>query len=140
MMAKITKGSSFGGTVRYIIDPKKNTELLASEGLRLKDIDTIIDSFEIQRTLNPRIAKPVGHISLDFSAQDRDKLNSVKMVTIAMDYMKRMGIENTQFIIGRHHDKQHPHIHILYNCSCHRNFSYLVFFFSTNTLQSIPCV
>ena len=38
------------------------------------------------------------------------------MVTIAMDYMKRMGIENTQFIIGRHHDKQHPHIHILYNC------------------------
>jgi hypothetical protein len=26
-----------------------------------------------------------------------------------------MGIRNTQFIIGRHHDKQHPHIHIIFN-------------------------
>jgi hypothetical protein len=29
--------------------------------------------------------------------------------------MKRMGINNTQFIIGRHYDKEHPHLHIVYN-------------------------
>lgn len=32
MMAKITKGSAFAGAVKYIFDPKKQTELLAAEG------------------------------------------------------------------------------------------------------------
>ena len=29
--------------------------------------------------------------------------------------MKLMGIENTQFIIARHTDRDHPHCHIVYN-------------------------
>ena len=29
--------------------------------------------------------------------------------------MRRMGIKNTQFVIFRHHDQPHPHIHIVYN-------------------------
>lgn len=115
MMAKITKGSSFGGAVKYILDSKKQTELLGTDGLRLKSLDSITRSFEAQARLNPRVARSVGHISLDFSAQDRDKLDNATMVKIAMDYMKRMGIQETQFIIGRHHDREHPHIHLLYN-------------------------
>lgn len=114
-MAKITKGSSFGGAVKYILDPKKQTELLGAEGIRLKDYDSITRSFELQTRLNPRVSRSVGHISLDFSAQDSGKLNSVMMVQIALEYMKLMGIRDTQFIIGRHYDKEHPHIHLLYN-------------------------
>jgi hypothetical protein len=57
----------------------------------------------------------VGHISLDFSAQDRNKLTNEKMVQIAKEYMTKMGIINTQYIIGRHYDKEHPHIHIVFN-------------------------
>ncbi len=37
------------------------------------------------------------------------------MGQIARDYMKQMGIENTQYIIARHFDKEHPHIHLVYN-------------------------
>jgi hypothetical protein len=29
--------------------------------------------------------------------------------------MTKMGITNTQYIIGRHFDKEHPHIHIVFN-------------------------
>ncbi|MDO5570184.1 MAG: relaxase/mobilization nuclease domain-containing protein [Bacteroidales bacterium] len=115
MMAKIVKGASFGGVVKYILDPQKQTNLLDSDGVRLKTIDTIAQSFETQRELNPRVSRPVGHISLDFSAQDRGKLTDQIMTRIAHDYMSRMGIVNTQFIIGRHHDKEHPHLHIAFN-------------------------
>lgn len=115
MIAKITKGSNFAGVLRYILNPDKHAELIDSSGVRLKDIDTIIQSFERQKELNPRIGKPVGHISLDFSAQDMDKLTNETMVRIARDYMSRMGITDTQYIIGRHYDKDHPHIHIAYN-------------------------
>lgn len=115
MMAKIVKGTSFSGVVKYILDPEKQTDLLAADGVRLKNLDSIAQSFDAQRELNSRVSKPVGHISLDFSAQDRDKLSNEVMARIAHDYMSLMGIVNTQFIIGRHHDKEHPHLHIAFN-------------------------
>ena len=37
------------------------------------------------------------------------------MVKLSLEYMDRMGIKNTQFIIVRHLDKEHPHCHIVYN-------------------------
>ena len=37
------------------------------------------------------------------------------MVQIAREYMERMGIKDTQYIIGRHFDKEHPHAHIAFN-------------------------
>ena len=115
MMAKIVKGTSFSGVVKYILDPEKQTNLLAADGVRLKTLGSIAQSFEAQRELNSRVSKPVGHISLDFSAQDRTKLSDEVMAHIAHDYMSRMGIVNTQYIIGRHHDKEHPHLHIAFN-------------------------
>ena len=115
MIAKITKGKSFKGVVNYILDKAKQTELLVAEGVRHKSRESIIRSFVTQTELNPRVAKTVGHISLDFSAQDRDKLTNAKMVQIANEYLNAMGITNTQYIIARHNDKEHPHIHIVFN-------------------------
>jgi hypothetical protein len=115
MIAKIVKGKSFKGVVNYILDEAKKTELLAAEGVRHESRESIIRSFVTQTGLNPKVSKTVGHISLDFSAQDRDKLTNTKMIQIAKEYLSAMGIVNTQYIIGRHHDKEHPHIHIVFN-------------------------
>lgn len=37
------------------------------------------------------------------------------MVEIARKWMERMGIRNTQYIIARHYDTQHPHCHLVFN-------------------------
>jgi len=37
------------------------------------------------------------------------------MVERAIEYMEKMNIRNTQFVIVRHNDKEHPHAHIIYN-------------------------
>ena len=37
------------------------------------------------------------------------------MAQMAREYMEKMGIKDTQYIIGRHFDKEHPHIHIAFN-------------------------
>jgi len=115
MVAKIVKGKSFKGVLNYVLDKAKQTELIAANDVRLKSRELIIRSFITQTGLNPKVSKPVGHISLDFSAQDGDKLTNAKMVQIAKEYMTKMGIFNTQYIIGRHYDKEHPHIHIVFN-------------------------
>ena len=114
-MAKITKGSSFKGVVKYVIDEKKKTQILDMDGLRLKSLSSVIDGFVTQAGMNGRVSKPVGHISLDFSAQDKEKLTNEIMVRITRDYMKRMGITDTQYIIARHFDREHPHIHLVFN-------------------------
>ena len=85
------------------------------DGLRLKSLSSVIDGFVTQAGMNGRVSKPVGHISLDFSAQDKEKLTNEIMVRITRDYMKRMGITDTQYIIARHFDREHPHIHLVFN-------------------------
>ena len=115
MIAKIVKGHDFKGVVNYVLDQGKGTQLLDSLGVRLKDQQSIVQSFTFQAEMNPRIKKPVGHISLDFSAQDKQKLANKLMIEISREYMQRMGIENTQYIIARHYDKEHPHVHLVFN-------------------------
>ena len=114
MIAKIVQGRGFQGAVNYILD-KENASLLYAEGVRLKDKESIIHSFIVQHKLNPNISKPVAHISLDFSVQDKSRLTDRFMVDVAHEYMKKMGYRDTQYIIARHHDTDHPHIHLVIN-------------------------
>ncbi len=116
MMAKIVKGSDFKGVVDYILDKNKGTRIVACDGLFMENRDTIAMSFNIQSQMNGKVAKPVGHIALSFSKEDEQRLTDRAMASIALEYMERAGIRNTQFFIARHFDKEHPHVHIAYNC------------------------
>ncbi len=98
MMAKITKGRDFGGAVRYITQDKKEAKLLDSKGVLTADKQSIIDSFRLQSQLRPDVKVMVGHISLDFSKEDVDKVDDNLMRKVADDYMRRMHIQNTQYI------------------------------------------
>jgi hypothetical protein len=115
MIAKIVVGSDFRGANSYIIDNRKNAEIIDSEGVHLKDNNSIIDSFNTQLGLNPKITKPVYHISLNFSVQDLDFMSNENLKTIVQDYMKMMNICNTQYVAVRHYDKEHPHLHLCIN-------------------------
>ena len=115
MIAKIVKGSGFREVTGYIIDSKKNARIIAHAGLFIEDVTTITKYFEAQAGMNPKVSRPVGHIALGFSKEDESRLTSRIMAEIALEYMERMGIRNTQFFIARHFDKEHPHIHIAYN-------------------------
>lgn len=115
MIAKITKGSSFRGVVNYILDKEKDAKILVCDGLFAEDKDTIAMSFEAQSKMNPKVTKFVGHISLAFSKEDEHRLTDRAMVGIALEYLKGMGINDTQVLIVRHFDKEHPHVHIAFN-------------------------
>ena len=115
MIAKIVKGSGFREVTGYIIDRKKDATIIAHTGLFIEDVATITKAFEAQADMNPKVSRPVGHIALGFSKEDKNWLTNRIMEEIAIEYMGRMGIRNTQFFIARHFDKKHPHVHIAYN-------------------------
>jgi hypothetical protein len=115
MMAKITKGKTFGGCVRYVLNEEK-AYLLASSGVHESDPEQMINDFKLQALLNPKVKNVVGHISLNFPVEDsRMATDDGKMLEIAREYMDKMGIKNTQYIIARHTDKDHHHCHIVFN-------------------------
>ena len=118
MIAKIIKGSNFKGVVSYILDKEKDARILVCDGLFAENKETIAGSFEAQARMNPRVTKPVGHIALAFSAfskEDEHRLTDRAMAGIALEYLKAMGIKDTQILIVRHFDKEHPHVHIAFN-------------------------
>ena len=57
----------------------------------------------------------MGHIALSWSVNDVAKLNDEEMVMLAKEYLQKMKIQDTQYLIVKHLDKEHPHIHIVYN-------------------------
>ena len=115
MIGKQTKGTSFGGCVRYVLKEKKS-KLLEAVGVDGSP-EQMAEQFELQALLNDKVKNIVGHTSLNFSPEDGERLKSddALMLQIAHDYMKLMGIENTQYIIARHIDREHPHCHIVFN-------------------------
>ena len=115
MIAKIIKGSNFKGVVSYILDKEKEAKILVCDGLFAENKETIADSFEAQTRMNPKVTKPVGHIALAFSKEDEHRLTDRAMAGIALEYLNAMGITDTQILIVRHFDKEHPHVHIAFN-------------------------
>ena len=115
MIAKIVTGKSFGGAVRYLLEKSGHARMLDSDGIDTRSIKDMIGSFNFQRKARPEKAEVVGHISLSFHKNDAPRLTDEFMTELAREYMQRMGITDTQHMIVRHTDTEHPHLHILYN-------------------------
>lgn len=114
MMGKIVIGKSFGGCIRYVTE-KEGAQVLYADGIRMENNKQMIHDFNMQRKLSPSLGQAVGHISLNWSEEDKGKLSPEKMVEMAMEYLAKMKIKDTQVLIVQHHDANHPHIHIVYN-------------------------
>jgi len=114
MIGKPIIGKSFGGCVRYLLN-REEAFILDAEGVRIKNSSTITRDFNMQRSMNPRLSKAVGHTVLSWSKADMPLLDDEKMCGIAKEYMDAMGITDTQFVTVKHTDRQHPHLHIIYN-------------------------
>ena len=113
MIGKIISGSSFSGTVGYVM--KEKSRILEAEGIVPPDAKRMAEDFKDQTLLNPRLKNTVGHISLSFSPKDAPRMTDALMTQIAKEYMQKMGITDTQYLLVRHLDQPHPHCHLVCN-------------------------
>ena len=110
MVGKVISGSSFSGTVGYVM--KKESRILEAEGIMPPEVKDMAQDFKDQTLLNPRLKNTVGHISLSFSPKDAPRMTDALMTQIAKEYMQKMGITDTQYLLARHLDQPHPHCHL----------------------------
>ena len=113
MVGKVISGSSFSGTVGYVM--KEESRILEAEGIMPPEVKDMVQDFKDQTLLNPRLKNTVGHISLSFSPKDVPRMTDALMTQIAKEYMQTMGITDTQYLLVRHLDQPHPHCHLVYN-------------------------
>ena len=116
MIAKIIKGTNFSGVVSYMLSKHEGqVKVLQTNGVRSSLPNDIAHDFNLQASMRPSVQKPVCHTILSFSAHDSERLTDATMVKIANEYLHEMGYGDTQSLIVRHSDRQHPHLHICIN-------------------------
>ena len=113
MISKVVRGKTFYGACRYVCGNEKRAITLEAEGVRDYDYREMARDFEAQHSLRPSLGKPVFHGILSF--YPGEKPADETMVRIARSYLKELGIRDTQYVITKHTDKDHLHLHILAN-------------------------
>lgn len=91
---------------------KNRTEMIALNQCN-GAVQELIKQFNQVRTLNPKLSKPVLHITLSLSPNER--LSKGKLMEIAEQCAKEFGFSNNQYIAVQHLDTEHQHMHIVAN-------------------------
>lgn len=65
--------------------------------------------------LRPRVIKPGVHSVIAMHPDDKEKVTNQMLVEIVKEFRQRMGLEQAQTVVWRHHDTAHPHVHCLLN-------------------------
>ncbi|MBT2564693.1 relaxase/mobilization nuclease domain-containing protein [Pedobacter sp. ISL-68] len=88
------------GAENYPIDPDKMS-------LTMK-----LNRFLKQMELNENVKRNSVHISLNFDVSE-SHLSQEKLLSIAEDYMEKIGFGKQPFLVYQHYDAGHPHIHLV---------------------------
>lgn len=114
MIAKQIKGKDFYGLLAY--NQKKvglDRASVLDANIDLGSAVEMSKEFNLVRQLRPRLGKAVYHVSLNLPPDE--KMNDKNFVSMGLDYLKGMGFDDNQYIIYRHDDQSHQHIHIVAN-------------------------
>jgi hypothetical protein len=117
MVAKITIPRSIEAALNYNEKKvEKGTACCLYADNYRKDITEMnfyekLIRFKELNELNDRAATKTLHVSLNFSPSE--KLSDNRLVTIANDYMEKIGFGQQPFLVYKHEDAGHPHIHIV---------------------------
>ena len=111
MIAKAVKGTGFRGALAYDLAPEKGALLdtnLAGETPR-----ELAAEFGAIRALRPTLGKAVLHVSL--TAAPGEQLSDDQWRDIGQQYLAGMGFSDHQYVLTRHTDTAHDHIHLVAN-------------------------
>lgn len=117
MVAKITTPKSIEAALNYNEKKvQKGVAVCLHAANYLKDSKEMnfyqkLAGFERLNSLNDRATTKTLHVSLNFDPSE--KLSENKLLQIASDYMEKIGFGKQPYLVYKHEDAGHPHIHIV---------------------------
>lgn len=111
MIAKAIKGRGFRGVLAY--DLGKEQARVIDTNMTGRTPRELAQEFGAVRKLRPGLGKAVLHVSL--SAAPGEQLSDGQWAQIAGRYLAGMGLDDNQYLLTRHADTRHEHVHLLVN-------------------------
>ncbi|MGA9380277.1 MAG: relaxase/mobilization nuclease domain-containing protein, partial [Phormidium sp.] len=114
MIGKQIKGKGFRGCLDYVLG-KKGAYIIGGT-MCGQTAEALSTEFAITRQLKPHLKMAVFHATLSVDSReklDSDVENERRWCSVANDYMKAMEFDNSQYVVVKHTDTQHDHIHIV---------------------------
>ena len=109
MIAKMSKGRGFRGALNYDLAEGKGYRL--DSNMAGQTPRELAAEFGQVRALRPRLTRAVTHVSI--AAAPGEHLSDEQWTQIGQRWLAEMGYNDNQYIITRHTDTEHEHIHIL---------------------------
>lgn len=111
MIANAIKGKGFRGALDY--DLGKEQGRLIDTNMEGQTPRALAKEFGEIRKLRPTLGKAVLHVSL--SAAPGEHLSDATWTHIGQRYLAGMGLTGNQYVVTRHEDTDHEHIHLVVN-------------------------
>jgi hypothetical protein len=111
LIPKAIKGNGFRGALEY--DLSKEHGRLIDTNMEGAGPRELAREFGEIRKLRPNLGRAVLHVSL--SAAPGEHLTDAQWIEIGQRYLHGMGLDDNQYLITRHNDTEHEHIHLLVN-------------------------
>lgn len=109
MIAKIIKGKGFRGALEY--DLREEKGWLLDTNMAGDNPRELATEFGATRALRPNLTNAVCHMSVSIAPNER--LSGEQWKDIAHKTLSGMGFGHSQYVVTKHEDTDHPHIHIL---------------------------
>ena len=113
VIGSISEGRGFKGCLKYLLEKEKG-ELIGGNMVG-QTPQELAKEFKLSRQLNPTIQRPVFHVSISLVNRPdyRESLSDQRWNSVAQKYLERMGFDDNQYVVVRHHDTDHDHIHMV---------------------------
>ncbi len=111
MIAKMAKGGGFRGALEY--DLQEGKSILLDTNLSGQTPRAMARELGEVRQLRPTLGKAVVHVAL--SLPPGEHLTDDQWRTVGHRYLAHMGLTENQYVMSRHTDTDHEHIHLVAN-------------------------
>ncbi len=112
MIARLLYREKVQGVLKYVLGKTKSTIL--GFGNTYSEFDTDPELFtNILYHLGQRSESKKRYVHISLNLPHGERLNNKDFLQLSKEYMEQMGYGEQPFIVVRHHDTKHQHVHIV---------------------------
>src|SRR6185312_10909573 len=116
MYAHIDVSKKVSRVIRYHENKLKRGKAQLIDGNTAKDLGDMSDRdklyhFQRRNSLNEGTVQNTMHVLVSWPADET--VDNTRMRTVAREYIREMGWTDQPYLVYRHDDRQHPHLHIV---------------------------
>jgi hypothetical protein len=117
-IGKANVGSNFMGLARYLRsgsnhDAPERVAWIETRNLLTERLETAARIMEATAHQNPRVEKPVYHLSISWPEEDQPSREDMRRTADRL--LADLALEEHQAVLVAHNDTRHPHVHLMVN-------------------------